>query len=44
MNMNDIPLSVDMAAPEPMDDAELQAIINTAIVNTISIPIARFIG
>jgi hypothetical protein len=36
MNMNDIPLSVDMAAPEPMDDAELQAIINGELQDAVS--------
>ena len=36
MNMNEIGLSVDVAAPEPMDDAELQAIINGELQDAVS--------
>ena len=36
MNMTDLPLNVDMAAPEPMDDAELEAIVNGELQDAVS--------
>ena len=36
MNMNDLPLTVDVAAPEPMDDAELEAIVNGELQDAVS--------
>lgn len=36
MNMTDLPLSVDVAAPEPMDDAELEAIVNGELQDAVS--------
>ena len=36
MNMTDLPLSVDIAAPEPMDDAELEAIVNGELQDAVS--------
>jgi hypothetical protein len=36
MNMNDLPLTVDLAAPEPMDDAELEAIVNGELQDAVS--------
>lgn len=36
MNANDFPLSVDVAAPEVMDDAELQSIINGELTDAVS--------
>ena len=36
MNQNEMPLSVDVAAPEAMDDAELQSIINGELTDAVS--------
>ena len=36
MNTNDLPLSVDVVAPELMDDAELQSIINGELQDAVS--------
>jgi len=36
MNMNDLPLTIDIAAPEPMDDAELEAIVNGELQDAVS--------
>jgi hypothetical protein len=36
MNTTDLPLSVDVAAPEAMDDAELQSIINGELTDAVS--------
>lgn len=36
MNPIDMPLSVDVAAPQPMDDAELQSIINGELQDAVS--------
>jgi len=36
MNMTDLPLNVDVAAPEPMDDAELEAIVNGELQDAVS--------
>lgn len=36
MNENSIPLSIDMVAPEPMDDAELEAIVNGELQDAVS--------
>ena len=36
MNMNDLPLTIDVAAPEPMDDAELEAIVNGELQDAVS--------
>ncbi len=34
--MTDLPLNVDVAAPEPMDDAELEAIVNGELQDAVS--------
>jgi hypothetical protein len=36
MNMTDLPLTIDVAAPEPMDDAELEAIVNGELQDAVS--------
>ncbi len=36
MNMNELPISTDISAQEPMDDDELQAIITQDITDAIS--------
>ena len=36
MNMNELPISTDIAATEPMDDAELQAIITQDLTDAVS--------
>lgn len=36
MNQNEMPISVDVAAPEAMDDAELQSIINGELTDAVS--------
>ncbi len=36
MNPNELPLSIDVVAPELMDDAELQAIINGELTDAVS--------
>ena len=36
MDTNNLPLSVDVAAPEAMDDAELQSIINGELTDAVS--------
>ena len=36
MNENNIPLSIDMVAQEPMDDAELEAIVNGELQDAVS--------
>jgi hypothetical protein len=36
MNENSIPLSIDMVASEPMDDAELEAIVNGELQDAVS--------
>ena len=36
MNPIDMPLSVDVVAPQPMDDAELQSIINGELQDAVS--------
>jgi hypothetical protein len=36
MNMTDLPMTVDIVAPEPMDDAELEAIVNGELQDAVS--------
>ena len=36
MNENDIPLSIDVVAQDPMDDAELEAIVNGELQDAVS--------
>jgi hypothetical protein len=36
MNQDEMPISVDVAAPEAMDDAELQAILNGELTDAVS--------
>ena len=36
MNMNELPISTDIAATEPMDDAELQSIITQDLTDAVS--------
>ena len=36
MNPNDMPISVDVAAPEAMDDAELESIVNGELTDAVS--------
>ena len=36
MNMNELPISTDIAAAEPMDDAELQSIITQDLTDAVS--------
>jgi len=36
MNMNDMPITTDVAAQEPMDDTELEAIIGQDLTDAVS--------
>lgn len=36
MNMNDMPVTTDVAAQQPMDDTELEAIIGQDLTDAVS--------